>query len=84
MLDITYRITADGYSFWPESDHGRGALNELAVQLGLMDLAGYTVHPRIAKRAIADLRRYKYTVRKAEAMRISDKQADALLAELLA
>jgi hypothetical protein len=71
-------------SFWPETDAGKRALAEFAAQLHVSSLAEYDIHMAVAMRGIRDMRAAGYSVCKARPSRISDDQAEAMIAELLA
>lgn len=86
MSDITYTVnqTSNMISFWPETEAGTRALAEFAAQLHVSSLAEYDIHRAVAMRGIRDMRAAGHSVCKARPSRISDDQAEAMLAELLA
>jgi hypothetical protein len=86
MTDITYTVNqaSNMISFWPETDAGARALAEFAAQLHVSSLAEYDIHRAVAMRGIRDMRAAGYSVCKARPSRISDDQAEAMIAELLA
>jgi hypothetical protein len=86
MTDITYTVNqaSNMISFWPETDAGTRALAEFAAQLRVSSLAEYDIHMAVAMRGIRDMRAAGYSVCKARPSRISDDQAEAMIAELLA